>query len=79
METNKMANGDYFAAHPEIVKIFDDLEKYRDWCRYNGRKFNEKDLYKGKTYQEFLNWDNVKKAKKRVNKKYYNRNKRFKH
>ena len=41
-----MANGDYFAAHPEIVKIFDDLEAFRDFCRYEGFKFNEKFLYR---------------------------------
>ena len=30
----------------EIVrKIFDDLDLYRDWCRYEGKVYNEAALY----------------------------------
>ena len=30
----------------EIVRnIFDDLDRYRDWCRYEGKTYNEAALY----------------------------------
>ena len=35
----------YFAERPDVVKIFNDLENYRDWCRFDGHRFNEADLY----------------------------------
>jgi hypothetical protein len=31
---------------PPVNKIFDDLDKFRDYCRFEGKVFNEKDLYK---------------------------------
>ena len=27
-------------------KVFNDLDKFRDYCRFEGKVFNEKDLYK---------------------------------
>lgn len=38
---------------PEVSKIFDDLEEWRDHCRFNLLKFDEKDLYKSKEYKEW--------------------------
>lgn len=37
-------------------EIFEDLEKYLDFCRDFGYKFNEKELYDNKsyTYRQFL-------------------------
>ena len=35
---------------PPVNKIFDDLEKFRDYCRFEGRVFNEADLYKDGAY-----------------------------
>ena len=46
-----MQKGEYFANNPTIVKLFDDLEEYRNFCRYayaygyDGFVFDEKDLY----------------------------------
>jgi hypothetical protein len=37
----------------EVSQIFDDLDAYRDHCRFNGLKFNEKDLYRGDQYRRF--------------------------
>ena len=37
----------YFADRPDVVKIFTDLEAYKEFCRFNGFKFDERDLYKG--------------------------------
>jgi hypothetical protein len=51
-----MANkGEYFANNPEIVKIFDDLERFKAFCRtaylygHDGYAWNEKDLYNNKS------------------------------
>ena len=46
----------YFADNPEVVQIFDDLDKFRDFCRFEGYRFNEKDLYneKSKSFRAFL-------------------------
>ncbi len=43
---------------PIVLQIFEDLEAYRDWCRFEGKPFNEADLYKPQTtwgkYEAFL-------------------------
>ena len=51
---------------PEVSKIFDDLELWKDHCRFNLLKFDEKDLYKSKEYKE---WHRELTAKDRENKK----------
>ena len=62
-----MQQGDYFAKNPNIVKIFDDLEEFKHFCRYSfaygyeGLVFNEKDLYKEgapvwEAYKKYLGW-----------------------
>jgi len=35
----------YWGAKPEIVKIFDDLEKFHDFCRIELLPFDEANLY----------------------------------
>jgi hypothetical protein len=35
--------------YPEINKIFDDLDIYRDFCREFGHVFNEAHLYDSRT------------------------------
>ena len=35
---------------PPVNKIFDDLDKFRDYCRFEGKVFNEADLYKDGSY-----------------------------
>lgn len=32
-------------SNPAVNKIFNDLDKYRDFCRTYGHRFNEADLY----------------------------------
>jgi hypothetical protein len=43
---------------PAILQIFEDLETYKNWCRFEGKFFNEADLYKPQTtwgkYEAFL-------------------------
>ena len=35
----------YFETRPDIVKIFNDLESYLDFCRIELLPYNEADLY----------------------------------
>ena len=60
----------YFAEHPEIVKIFNDLDSFRDFCRFGGFIFNEKFLYdKGsREWRAYENRGNPRKARNRVQK-----------
>ena len=43
----------YLRMTPEITQIFDDLEAYKDYCRFNFLKFNERDLYRSDQYRRF--------------------------
>jgi hypothetical protein len=35
----------YFRMSKEVSTIFDDLEAYQDWCRFELREFNPAELY----------------------------------
>ena len=35
----------YFESRPDIVRLFDDLEKFYDFCRFEMLPFNQADLY----------------------------------
>ena len=37
----------------EVTQIFNDLDEYRDYCRFNFLKFNERDLYRSEQYRKF--------------------------
>jgi hypothetical protein len=46
---------------PVVRRVFDDLDKFRDFCRFEGKVFNEKDLYKKEApvwiaYQKHQGW-----------------------
>ena len=45
MAKNNYKDINYWEAKPEIVKIFDDLEKFHDFCRFELCAFNEANLY----------------------------------
>jgi len=36
----------YFENRPDVVKVWDDLEVYHDWCRLELCDFNQADLYR---------------------------------
>ena len=57
----------YFAKNPNVVKIFDDLEKFKNFCRFEGYRFNEKDLYdnKSRAYSAFLDPQAARAERKR--------------
>jgi len=46
----------YFENRPDVVKVFDDLEAYHNWCRIELQPFNEADLYRkdSTTFQSYL-------------------------
>lgn len=41
--------------NPKIAKVFDDLDAWRDHCRFNGLKFDEADLYKSAAWKDWMN------------------------
>ena len=45
----------YFEDRPDVVRIFDDLEKLHDFCRFELLPFNEADLYNrnSKVWQQY--------------------------
>ena len=52
---------------PPVNKIFDDLDKFRDYCRFEGKPFNEADLYKKDSWvwQAYQKYQNYLRAKAR--------------
>ena len=52
---------------PPVNKIFDDLDKFRDYCRFEGKVFNEADLYKkdAPVWQQYQKYQNYLRAKSR--------------
>lgn len=55
----------YFESRPDVVKIFEDLEAFHDFCRLELRKFDPSELYRkdSKSYGAYL-------ASKRPKKQY---------
>jgi hypothetical protein len=58
LEENKMAIEFNREAYN---KVFNDLDKYRDYCRFEGKVYNEADLYKKdspnwQAYQKYQGW-----------------------
>jgi hypothetical protein len=48
-------------ANPTVNKIFNDLDAYRDYCRFEGKVFDEAALYNKEdpnwqAYQKYLGW-----------------------
>ena len=48
----------HLTTRPEVTKIFDDLDAYRQFCVDHGRVFNEAELYneRSRTYDDFLRY-----------------------
>jgi hypothetical protein len=46
----------YFESRPDVVKIFEDLEAFHDFCRIELRKFDPADLYRkdSKSYGSYI-------------------------
>ena len=56
-------------------KVFGDLESFRDYCRFEGKPYNEKFLYNDNSpvWQSYKRWQHWMKNKNK------NKNKRTKH
>jgi hypothetical protein len=58
------------------VKVFNDLDRFRDFCRFEGKVFNEKALYnkEDRNWEAYQKWQGWMRAKSRnAGKKYNNR------
>lgn len=51
----------------KVKKVFDDLDAYRDYCRFEGKVFDEKALYNKKdvNWQAYEKYQNYLRAKAR--------------
>lgn len=56
-------------------KVFNDLEKYRDFCRFEGKVFNENALYnkEDSNWEAYQKWQGWLRAKTRNNARRNNR------
>jgi len=48
-------------ANPTVNKVFNDLDAYRDFCRFEGKVFDERALYNKQdpnwiAYQKYQGW-----------------------
>ncbi len=52
---------------PPVNKVFDDLDKFRDYCRFEGKPFDEKALYNKDNWvwQAYQKYQNYLRAKSR--------------
>jgi hypothetical protein len=48
-------------------RVFNDLDKYRDYCRFEGKVFNEKALYnkEDSNWEAYQKWQGWMRAKAR--------------
>lgn len=48
-------------------KVFNDLESFRDYCRFEAKPFNEKSLYKkgDRVWEGYLSWQKYQGRKQR--------------
>ena len=38
-------NVSYFETRPDVVRIFEELEAFQDWCRFEQSEFNPAELF----------------------------------
>jgi hypothetical protein len=49
----------YLRMKPEVSRLFEDLEGYKDYCRMHMLKYDERDLYRSdqfRKYEKYRNW-----------------------
>ena len=53
----------YLTMKPDVVKVFDDLDNYLDFCRFELRDFNPAHLYdkSNDNYRAYLNSQRLRK------------------
>jgi hypothetical protein len=54
-----------FKPNPRVAEIFDDLDKFLEFCQEYGYRYNESDLYNFKSYawQQYSKYSQGKNAK----------------
>jgi hypothetical protein len=54
-----------FKSNPRVTEIFEDLEKYQEFCQDFGYRYNEADMYNFKSYawQQYSKYAQGKNAK----------------
>ena len=62
----------YFETNPKIVKIFEDLESFKDFCRYEFLNWNERNLYNNNSpeWRAYKKRNNVRKHRPYKNRKF---------
>ena len=53
----------YFENRPDVVKLFEELEAFHNWCRMELCEFNEGHLYNRESWQ-WRNFDKSRRPKK---------------
>ena len=68
----------YFENRPDVVKIFDDLEAFHDFCRLELFPYDEADLYNRDSWV-WRNFEKSRRPKKAFNgnKPHYNNKRRY--
>jgi hypothetical protein len=56
----------YFENRPDVVKIFEDLEAFHDWCRLEMAPFDESFLYNRESWA-WRNFDKSRRPRKPQN------------
>ncbi len=64
----------YLRMKPEVTKVFDDLEQYHNWCRFNLEDYNPSNLYRENT-----NWGKFARHTGLIPRHYSNNKGRFNH
>jgi|TARA_B110000977_G_C10579737_1_gene299986 hypothetical protein len=64
--------------NPTVRKVFDDLDKFRDYCRFEAKPFNEKALYNNEdpvwiAYNKWQGWMRAKARSAKEGKPFVNR------
>ena len=67
----QMTEKSYFAQRPDVVKIFNDLERFKNFCRFEFLKYDEKNLYNGKSreWRAYVSYVNRTKKQRKNNAK----------
>jgi len=72
---NNYKNVSYFESRPDVVKIFDDLENYLDFCRFELLRFDPSDLYNNRSpvWRQYSESQRPRKSRGEYSRSNYNR------
>ena len=64
----------YLTMKPEVTQIFNDLDAWLNYCRFNLAKYDEADLYKSLDYRA---WQDKRRRKEQRRNGNYDNNRKF--